>query len=126
MVNKGLAAVLLMSATAGGVQAAPSQALRAVHLAHSSGGQGQGHGFIKAESSSRPDRFVGEKTLPGDVKYSSGSFSVGDMSSLGLKSSGSFNADMLLGAALFLQAAQTPVSREIQEIVSENFEDYWD
>ncbi|GEM_PF-3885275 len=34
--------------------------------------------------------------------------------------------DMILGAALFLQATQSPLDREIQAIVSRNFESYWD
>ncbi|WP_349984441.1 hypothetical protein ABRP17_016680 [Stenotrophomonas sp. WHRI 8082] len=124
MVNKGFAAVIIMSATAGGVQADVSKLCP--QWTHSVGANVSGQGVIKAANSSRPDRVVGERTLPGDVKYSSGSFAVGDISSLMLKSSGSFSADMLLGAAMFLQASQTPVSRDIQEIVSEHFESYWD
>jgi len=68
----------------------------------------------------------GEKVSAGIVKSSAGTISVGDMAAMGVKAGGAFMEDMILGAALFLQATQSPLDREIQAIVSRNFESYWD
>ncbi len=51
---------------------------------------------------------------------------MGDMTAMGVKAGGGFMEDMILGAALFLQATQSPLDHQIQAIVSRNFESYWD
>jgi len=68
----------------------------------------------------------GEKTTGTIAKPSSGMIGLGDLSAVGPKGGGAFMEDLMLGAALYLQATQTPLDQEIQAIVSRNFESYWD
>lgn len=128
MFNKGLA-VLLISATA-----SASAPAAAPHWTSGTGAPSFAHqGFtghklfpVDSTSSSRRDRIPGEKVGAGIVKSSAGTFSMGDMAAMGVKAGGGFMEDMILGAALFLQATQSPLDRQIQAIVSRNFESYWD
>lgn len=78
-------------------------------------------------SVSRPDRFAGEASLLRRyVSGSSGSFSLGDFAAVGSRDTLRVVNDFLVGAAIVFQSIQTPLDRDIQEVVSENFELYWD
>lgn len=85
------------------------------------------YGNLKTGSRSRPDHFVGE-IAPNrrTVTFSAGSFAMGDFASIGVRSDRRFADDLLVGAALLLQAVQSPLDREIQEVTSLRFESYWD
>lgn len=78
-------------------------------------------------NASRPDHLTGEfSRYRSLINFSSGSFSVGDFASIGLQKDTALLDDILVGAALLLQSAQSPLDRDIQEIVSSKFESYWD
>lgn len=126
MLQKGLA-VLLMSATAG--TAGPAAAAYWTSGSHSNAPTVFGARKLyplNSASSSKRDRVPGEKTSGSIAKSSSGTIGIGDLSALAVKGGGAFMEDLILGAALYLQATQTPLDREIQAIVSRNFESYWD
>lgn len=120
MGSKGLA-FLLMSATVSGVCATPgTMSSGSTHLSNS-----------KWVSSPLADGFIASRSDGGlavpsklSVRPSSGT-QLGAFPALSGKGGG-FMSDLLLGAALFLQETQTPLDREIQEIVSQNFYSYWD
>lgn len=126
MIHKGLA-VLLMSATAGASGPATGSYWTAGTYAvapHTVGAYKQY--AVNSPSSSRRERVPGDKPGKGVTNSSSGSIGVGEMPGIALKGSGAFIEEMLLGAALYLQATQSPLDHEIQAIVSRNFESYWD
>jgi hypothetical protein len=74
---------------------------------------------------SRPDRVPGEFSVSRIISNSSGFLSVGDFAAV-TKGKGLAMEDVMLGAALFLQANQSHMDHDIQALVSSNFEAYWD
>lgn len=126
MLQKGLA-VLLMSATAGSAGPAATAYWTSGSILHAPATFGAQKLYpVNNASSSRRDRMPGEKTTGTIAKPSSGMIGLGDLSAVGPKGGGAFMEDLMLGAALYLQATQTPLDQEIQAIVSRNFESYWD
>lgn len=76
-------------------------------------------------NTSRPKRILGETFLVNGALGSSGQIEVGDFAIAAVRPP-SFEADLLLGAALVFGAQRSPVDRNIQQIVASNFEAYWD
>ncbi|MCD9087334.1 hypothetical protein [Stenotrophomonas sp. SY1] len=123
MVNKGLA-FLLMSATASGV-GTPAGAMSAGSLAQSASARWVAPSLGESSALSKSDSNLAVH-ISKAIRPSAGTLVRGDLAALGGKCGAGFMSDLLLGAALFLQEAQTPVDRKIQEIVSQNFYSYWD
>lgn len=76
-------------------------------------------------NTSRPRRIPGETFSITSSIGSTSQFEVGDL----IPTRGprpSFESDILLGAALVFGANQSPTDRNIQKIVAENFDAYWD
>lgn len=84
-------------------------------------------GAIRDGSRSRPDHFAGEiSPYRRSVNFSAGSFVMGDFAATSSRLSNRLVEDILVGTALLLQSMQSPMDREIQQVVSSKFESYWD
>lgn len=88
---------------------------------------GGAYGNYGSGSMSRPDHLAGEASVSRRiVNFSAGSFAVGDFATINPRPQARAIEDVMIGAALMLQSVQSPMERDIQEIVSAKFESYWD
>ncbi len=123
MLVKGLALVIATATATGPLVGG---------VGHNAGAAGGGFraspmGQFRASANNSRSTYVpGERQGLHAIGGSSGSLSLGDTAYFKAGSGAVPIEDLLLAAVSFLQVNETKLDREVQEIVSANFETYWD